>query len=69
LTGGSEQIAAVAKAYRVYYSPAEHERSGIDLVSHSTFLYLMNPDGRLDALFRPEVSAGQLAAALRARLS
>ena len=69
LTGGSEQIAAVAKAYRVYYFPAEHEQSGIDLVSHSTFLYLMNPGGRLNALFRPEVSADQLAAALRARLS
>ena len=39
LTGNSEQIAAAAKAYRVYYSPAEHEQSGIDLVSHSTLLY------------------------------
>lgn len=36
LTGNSEQIAAVAKAYRVYYSPAEHEQSGVDLLSHST---------------------------------
>jgi hypothetical protein len=29
----------------------------------------MNPSGKLDALFRPDSSADQLAAALRARLS
>ena len=69
LTGSSEQIAAAAKAYRVYYSPAEHEQSGADLVGHSTFLYLMNPSSKLDALIRPDISADQLAAALRARLS
>jgi len=69
LTGNSEQIAAVVKAYRVYYSPAEHEQSGADLVGHSTFLYLMDPSGKLDALLRPDISADRLAATLRARLS
>jgi protein SCO1/2 len=69
LTGSNEQIAAVAKAYRVYYSPAEHERSGADLVSHSTFLYLMHPNGKLEALFSPDINADGLATALRARLS
>jgi protein SCO1/2 len=69
LTGNSEQIAAVAKAYRVYYSPAEHEKSGVDLVGHSTLLYLMNPSGKLEALLRPDISADQLAAALRAHLA
>jgi cytochrome oxidase Cu insertion factor (SCO1/SenC/PrrC family) len=69
LTGSREQIAAVAKAYRVYYSPAEHEASGADLVNHSTFLYLMNPSGGLDALFHADVSPEALADALRGRLS
>ena len=69
LTGSSEQIAAAAKVYRVYYSPVEHEQSGVDLVDHSTFLYLMNPSGALDVLVRPTISADQLAAALRVRLS
>ena len=69
LTGNSEQIAAVAKTYRVFYSPDEHEQSGADLVSHSTLLYLMNPRGKLDALLRPDTNADQLAAALRARLA
>src|ERR1700690_3480257 len=40
LTGSDEQIAVVANAYRVYYSPIEHERSGADVVTHSPFLYL-----------------------------
>lgn len=69
LTGPEEQIAAVAKAYRVYYSPAQNEQSGADLVSHSTFLYLMNPSGKLTALFSQDVTADKLTAALRARLS
>jgi cytochrome oxidase Cu insertion factor (SCO1/SenC/PrrC family) len=34
LTGNNDQIAAVAKAYWVYYSPAEHEQSGADLVNN-----------------------------------
>jgi cytochrome oxidase Cu insertion factor (SCO1/SenC/PrrC family) len=69
LTGSSEQIAAAAKAYQLYYSPVEHEQSGVDLVDHSTFLYLMNPTDALDLLVRPTITADQLAAALRVRLS
>lgn len=69
LTGSDEQIAAVAKAYRVYYEPGQHEQSGADLVNHSTFLYLMSPSGKLNALFSQDVTAEKLTAALRTRLS
>jgi protein SCO1/2 len=69
LTGSNEQIAAAAKAYRVYYSPSQHEQSGADLVSHSTFIYLMNPTGKLAALFSQDIDADTLTAALRTRLS
>jgi cytochrome oxidase Cu insertion factor (SCO1/SenC/PrrC family) len=69
LTGTDSQIAAIAKAYRVYYAPAEHEASGADLVSHSRFLYLMTPQGTLAALFAQDARAGQLAAVLRGRIS
>jgi protein SCO1/2 len=69
LTGSDEQTAAAAQAYRVYYSPAQHEQSGADIVSHSTFLYLMTPSGKLEALFPQDISDDQLTAALRARLS
>jgi cytochrome oxidase Cu insertion factor (SCO1/SenC/PrrC family) len=69
LTGSDEQIAAAAKAYRVYYSPAEHEKSGADVVSHSTFLYLMNPAGKFGALLPSDVDAEKLSAALRTKLA
>ena len=69
LTGSNEQIAAVAKAYRVYYEPGKNEESGVDLVSHSTFLYLMDPSGQLNALFSQDVTPEKLTAALRTRVS
>lgn len=69
LTGSDEEIAAVAKSYRVYYSEGDNEQSGADLVSHSTFLYLMTPSGRLATLFPEDVTANKLTAALRARFS
>lgn len=49
LTGSPEDIASVAKAYRVYYAkakPAEGSAPGDYLMDHSTILYLMGPDGR-----------------------
>ena len=69
LSGTDEQIAAVAKAYRVYYETGKTEESGADLVSHSTFLYLMDRSGKLNALFSQDVTPEKLTAALRTRLS
>jgi cytochrome oxidase Cu insertion factor (SCO1/SenC/PrrC family) len=69
LTGSNEQIATAAKAYRVYYNASQNEQSGADLVSHSTFLYLMDPNGKLNALFSQDVTPEKLTAALRTRLS
>ena len=69
LTGSDEQIAAVAKAYRVYYEPNQNEQSGADLVRHSTFIYLMDPRGKLNALFSRDMTPEKLTAALRTRLS
>ncbi len=45
LTGTPEQIAAAAKAYRVYYAKVEDASSGTYLVDHISFIYLMGPDG------------------------
>jgi cytochrome oxidase Cu insertion factor (SCO1/SenC/PrrC family) len=69
LTGSEDQIAAVAKAYRVYYAPGRNEESGADLISHSTFLYLMNPSGKLTVLFRQDITVADMTTALRTRLS
>jgi protein SCO1/2 len=49
LTGAPDQVAEAAKAYRVYYAKAGN---GSDyLVDHSSFTYLMGPDGKYVAHF------------------
>ncbi|MCJ1480430.1 Cu-binding protein [Schaereria dolodes] len=46
LTGTWEQIKAVCKAYRVYFSTPEGVKPGMDyLVDHSIYFYLMDPEG------------------------
>ena len=44
LTGSAEQIAAAAKAYKVYFQKAEGDDPEYYLMDHSAFIYLMAPD-------------------------
>jgi protein SCO1/2 len=69
LTGTPEQIAAVAKAYRVYYAKVASRDSAPYLMDHSSFLYLMGPDGRFQTLFGQGTSAKDIAGAVRSRLA
>ena len=65
LTGGAPEIAAAAKAYRVYYAKAPAADGGGDyLMDHSGFVFLMGPDGRYITHFTPETSTQQLAKAI-----
>jgi protein SCO1/2 len=64
LTGSEAEIAAVAKAYKVYFEKVSIEGSAAEyLMNHSTFTYFMMPDG-IRALFRngfpPEEMAGEI---------
>ena len=83
LTGSPEQIAAVAKAYRVYYAKAppahshedggegrhEHANAGGDyLVDHATATYVMGRDGGFRTAVSQGSSAEDLAAAIREHL-
>ena len=68
LTGTDAQIAAAARAYRVYYARATPKDSTNYLMDHSSFLYLMGPDGQFRTLFRPGTTAAELADALRTRM-
>jgi protein SCO1/2 len=65
LTGSPEQIAQVAKEYRVYY--AEH-RTGSGpadyTMDHSSIIYLMGPDGRFIAPIRADETGAEMAADL-----
>jgi protein SCO1/2 len=60
LTGSDEQIAAAAKAYRVYYNA--NDQQGDDyLVDHSSFIYLMDREGRYLSHFGPTATPEEMA--------
>jgi cytochrome oxidase Cu insertion factor (SCO1/SenC/PrrC family) len=67
LTGTQQQIAAIAKEYKVYYSKAD--QPGIDAnsygMNHSSFVYLMDPDGRFLTVFSSDTDADKMAAEIR----
>jgi cytochrome oxidase Cu insertion factor (SCO1/SenC/PrrC family) len=69
LTGTPDQIAAVARAYRVYYAKATSKDSSTYLMDHSSFMYLMGPDGKFRALFRQGMSPQALADAIHTQMS
>jgi len=65
LTGTPDQIASVAKEYRVYY--AKHVTGpGPDDYSmdHSSIIYLVGPDGRFITAIRADASGDEMAAAI-----
>lgn len=67
LTGTPEQIATVAKAYKLYY---KKDGDGPDYqVQHQSVIYLMNPKGEmvrpLTSDLSPDQIAGQIGDALR----
>ena len=45
LTGTAEQTRAAARAYRVYYRLGELDEDGAYLVDHTSYTYLIDPDG------------------------
>jgi cytochrome oxidase Cu insertion factor (SCO1/SenC/PrrC family) len=64
LTGTPEQIAAAAKAYRVYYRKVESEDASDYLMDHSTFIYLMGPDGKYLTHFSHATTSQEMAETL-----
>jgi cytochrome oxidase Cu insertion factor (SCO1/SenC/PrrC family) len=70
LTGTQEEIAAAAKAYRVYYSKAPNSSApDTYLMDHSTITYLMDPQGKFLKHFSYSTDASVLAKALEAAIA
>lgn len=65
LTGTKEQIAAVAKAYKVYYAKAEQVDDKNYMMDHSTVIYVMDPDGHYIDTFPQDIEPKKLADTLR----
>ena len=65
LTGTYEQIKAMCKAYRVYFSTPSVVKPGQDyLVDHSIYFYLMDPDGDFVEALGRQHSPDQAAAVI-----
>ena len=57
LTGTPEEVAAVAKAYRVFYEKTPNEAAPADYgMNHTSIIYLMGPDGEYVTHFTPTTS-------------
>ena len=69
LTGTEAQISTAARAYRVYHAKAVTKDSTTYLMDHSSFIYLMGPDGGFRALFRQGMAPQELATAIRTRMA
>jgi cytochrome oxidase Cu insertion factor (SCO1/SenC/PrrC family) len=61
LTGSAAEIAAAARAYRVYYAKADSAAGADYLMDHSGFIYLMGPDGKYLTLLTPQSDAKEMA--------
>jgi protein SCO1/2 len=65
LTGTPEEIAAVAKAYKVYYAKVpSKERPDDYTMDHTSIIYVMDPKGEFVTHFTPSTSADDMAAKL-----
>jgi protein SCO1 len=69
LTGTLDQVDEASKAYRVYHAKARLEDGSDDYgVDHSSFYYLMGPDGRYVRHFGHDTTEEQMAEGIRAAL-
>jgi protein SCO1/2 len=61
LSGSAEQIKHAADSFKVFYSKAEDNGSALGYVmDHSSFIYLMGPDGRYITHFASDISEAGL---------
>ena len=62
LTGSPTQIIAAENQYRVYAARVSQPGANGYTMDHTSFIYLMGPDGRLRALFDRTATAASIAA-------
>lgn len=70
LTGTQAQIDSVVKEYRVYVSKSKSETGNNDyLVSHSAYIYLINPQGKFVNVIQGSEDGDAIAARLRKEMA
>lgn len=68
LTGTKEQIESAEKSYRVFASKTQDEATTEYSMDHSSFTYLMSPDGQLLGLYRDSDTAESMAEDIKNKL-
>ena len=69
LTGSPEATKAAAQAYRVYFAKAGDRDADTYLMDHSTFIYLMGPDGRYVRHFSHSAAPEEIAEGIEAAIA
>lgn len=69
LTGTPEQVAKVAKAWKVYYKKQPANAQGAYPVDHSSIVYLMDREGKYAAHFSHQATPDQIAEAVAKLIS
>jgi len=68
LTGTETEVAAVAKAYSVFYEKIESERTTDYTLKHTTLIYLIRPDGKLVESFPHGTTPTEISDAIRTQI-
>ena len=68
LTGEPERIAEVARNYRVYYRKIDEKGEGDYLMDHSSFIFLMGPEGDYLAHYTHTSPVEEIAAGLEEKV-
>jgi len=65
LTGTAAEIKDVAEKYRVFYRRFEEPNFTFYLMDHTSFVYLIDPQGAVASMFRYGTPPEDMAAAIR----
>jgi protein SCO1/2 len=70
LTGTTEQVAAATKGFRVYFRKVQQpDQPDAYTLDHSTFIYLMDPEGGYATHMSPQLAPEEIAARLREKIA
>ena len=69
LTGNKDEIDSVTRTYRVLRHVVNQDDASEYLLNHTTFFYLVAPNGKIARIFRHATSVDALAEAISAELA